>query len=136
MITGLNYLNLAVSNMERSFYFYRNIVGLKPLCKWPNGAYFLAGEAWLCLHLSQEPVVRSPQDYTHLAFSVSQENFDSMVERLTREGVISFKENISEGDSFYFLDPDANKLELHVGDWQSRIAAKKKAPWPNTEFFS
>lgn len=31
------------------------------------------------------------------------------------------EENLSEGDSLYFLDPDGHKLELHVGSLQSRL---------------
>jgi catechol 2,3-dioxygenase-like lactoylglutathione lyase family enzyme len=58
MITGMNHVTLAVTNIDRSFKFYRDIVGLKPLCRWNNGAYFLVGGSetnpdqgfWFCLN--------------------------------------------------------------------------------------
>lgn len=52
-------------------------------------------------------------------------------------GAILFKENTSPGKSLYFLDLDGHKLEIHVGDWKTRIAAKKENPgkWTNVEWF-
>lgn len=135
MITGLNHINLSVSDIGRSFVFYRDLLGLRPLCKWPNGAYFLAGDFWVCLNLNSERTTEPSPDYTHFAFSVKQEEFDSTKQRLLEAGTEPFKENKSEGDSFYFLDPDGHKLEIHVGDWRSRLEIKKKNPWPDTEFF-
>lgn len=44
-------------------------------------------------------------------------------------------ERTSEGNSLYLLDPDGYKLELHVGHWQSRLAAVKEAPYEGMEFF-
>jgi catechol 2,3-dioxygenase-like lactoylglutathione lyase family enzyme len=133
MIKGLNHVTLAVSNVERSFLFYRETLGFNPLCKWPSGAYFLVGDLWFCLNKDEHCAPRA--DYTHVAFSVSHTDFTQTVERLLAAGVVSFKANSSEGDSFYFLDPDGHKLEIHVGDWQSRLAAKMKDPWPGAEFF-
>lgn len=48
-----------------------------------------------------------------------------------------FKENASPGESLYFLDPDGHKLEIHIGNWKTRIAAKKAHPgnWKNVEWF-
>lgn len=135
MITSINHINLSVFDIERSFRFYRELVGLKPLCKWPQGAYFLAGEDWFCLNVTTERTVAIQRDYTHCAFSVSCGDFAVIVDRLVTNGVEPFKDNYSEGESFYFLDPDGHQLELHVGDWRSRIEAKKKAPWPGVEFF-
>lgn len=123
MITGANHYTLAVSNLERSFAFYREVLQLKPLCKWPQGAYFLAGDFWFCLNLDLQRTPKPDPHYTHFAFSVSQDDFQKMVERLQQAGCAAFKGNTSPGDSFYFLDPDGYRLELHVGTWQSRLAA-------------
>jgi len=134
MITGVNHITLATRDVARSFAFYRDVMNFVPLCRWPQGAYFLVGDMWFCLSLDDKRAGPAP-DYTHIAFSVSAQDFSELVSRLITSGVSPFKENISEGESFYFLDPDGHKLEIHVGDWQSRLAAKKANPWPDTEFF-
>ena len=126
MITGANHYTLAVSDIERSFHFYRDIVGLKALCKWPKGAYFLAGDFWFCLNVDPQRESKPDPHYTHFAFTVKPEDFPAMVAKLQDAGCAAFKENTSPGDSFYFLDPDGYRLELHVGTWQSRLKAFKK----------
>jgi len=135
MIRGINHINLSVTDISRSFDFYHQLVGLRPLCKWPQGAYFLAGNDWFCLNVTDEKAVATGLDYTHYAFSAAQEDFNTIIQKLKNAGVTPFKESRSEGESFYFLDPDGHQLELHVGDWRTRLAAKKLAPWPNTEFY-
>lgn len=135
MITNLNHITLAVSDINTSFTFYHDILGLKPLCRWDKGAYFLVGDFWFCLNVDKS--VQPDPAYTHYAFSVTQEKFQSFCDRLITSNVKFFKQNTSEGDSFYFLDPDGHKLEIHVGDWRSRIAMKKAASgdWKNVEWF-
>lgn len=135
MITGLNHITLAVNDLDASFRFYKEILGFKPLCKWPKGAYFLLGDLWFCLS-KDDNRTRSPSScYTHYAFSVDQESFKDLSTRLKEANVSIWKENKSEGESLYFLDPNGHKLEIHVGNWQSRLEHKKKHPWPNAEFF-
>lgn len=140
MISGMNHITLAVKDVEISFDFYRNILGLKPLCKWDKGAYFLiedkSGSAfWFCLNHDDRRVMNPC--YTHYAFSVAPEDFHAMSQKIMGSGAIVFKENTSPGESLYFLDPDGHKLEIHVGDSQTRIAAKKSEPgaWQNVEWF-
>lgn len=60
-----------------------------------------------------------------------------MRERIIASGCETFKENTSPGKSFYFLDPDDHKLEIHVGTLEMRIAAKKNdaSHWKNIEWF-
>lgn len=126
MITGVNHYTIAITDINRSFDFYRNVLELKPLCKWPKGAYFLVGNFWLCLNVDENRQPTPDHHYTHFAFTVSQDNFDQMVLKLKKAGVQSFKENTSPGDSFYFYDPDGYKLEVHTGDWKTRLEAFKK----------
>lgn len=126
MITGANHYTLAVSNLEQSFQFYRDVLGLKPLCKWPQGAYFLAGDFWFCLNGDNNRKPNPDPHYTHFAFSISQADFLKMVSRLQENGCAAFKKNTSPGNSFYFFDPDGYRLEIHVGTWQSRLEAFRK----------
>lgn len=135
LITGVNHITLATKNVTRSFDFYRNILGFKPLCKWNAGAYFLAGDMWFCLNYDE--YCSAGTDYTHIAFTVNQSNFKSLKDKIITNNITIFKDNRSEGDSLYFLDPDGHKLEVHVGDWQSRIALKKQniGNWEDVEFY-
>ena len=38
--------------------------------------------------------------------------------------------------SLFFLDPDRHKLEIHVGNAQSRIAQMRREDWEGLELFS
>lgn len=139
MITSMNHITLAITNLERSFAFYRDILGLTPLVKWDKGAYFLIGEQangfWFCLNV--DPKHSATIGYTHYAFSVEQNNFTLYTERILKSGVKIFKNNTSPGDSLYFLDPDGHKLEIHTGNWCARIAAKKTntGNWKDVEWY-
>lgn len=136
MIQGLNHITLAVQSIEISFLFYKNVMQFKPLVKWHAGAYFiLPDQTWFCLNVDR---TRIPNPcYTHIAFSVAQSEFEMVKARLIQSGVTAFQVNQSEGDSFYFLDPDGHKLEIHVGNDQTRLQHKKEnlGKWENVQFF-
>lgn len=136
MITGLNHITLAVSKLEESLYFYRELLGFRSHVKWRNGAYLSINELWLCLSLDT-PSIQSDDsysDYSHIAFSVTQVEFDNLKTKLITNKVKSWKENKSEGLSFYFLDPDNHKLELHVGDLQTRLESLKSNPYEDLQW--
>ena len=119
-VTGLNHITIAVSDLERSLAFYRDILGMQLRAVWDSGAYLEAGAVWICL--SADPAARRMPhpDYTHIAFSVSDEDFTEFAGKI-RDASSIWKDNSSEGDSIYFLDPDGHKLELHLGTLESRL---------------
>ncbi|MGU3524274.1 fosfomycin resistance glutathione transferase [Enterobacteriaceae bacterium C23F] len=133
MLTGLNHLTLAVTNIDQSIAFYQQLPGMRLRARWDKGAYLSCGELWLCLSLDDE--VTRKQDYTHYAFSLTAEDFPKVVKLLETLGAVVWKENKSEGESFYFLDPDGHRLELHVGDLTQRLAACREKPYAGMVFF-
>ena len=62
-------------------------------------------------------------------------SFDAFAKRIKASGAEIFQENVTEGKSLYFLDPDGHKLEIHVGDLKSRLKSAKETPWKGLEFF-
>ncbi|WHQ76781.1 fosfomycin resistance glutathione transferase [Pantoea sp. Lij88] len=132
MLTGLNHITLAVSNLASSLSFYTGTLGFIPKAAWDHGAYLSLGELWLCLSVD---TVSAGNDYTHYAFTIAGDEFEVFVERLRAAGVTEWKRNKSEGKSFYFLDPDGHKLEIHDGDLESRIRACLTQPYQGMTFF-
>lgn len=131
MLKSLNHLTLAVSDLAVSLAFWRDLLGLELHAEWRTGAYLTCGDLWLCLSYDAERRCVPPQesDYTHYAFSTAPDDFVPFTQRLREAGVTVWKDNKSEGESFYFLDPDGHKLELHVGDLASRLAACRENPY-------
>lgn len=135
MITAVNHITLAVSDLPRSFTFYTQLLGLTPKARWADGAYLLAGEIWICLSLDTQTRTRPLPEYSHLAFSVDAEDFRLAAAKLEQAGVGRWKKNSSEGDSVYFLDPDGHKLELHVGTLASRLQALQARPYQDLQLY-
>lgn len=137
MLTTLNHLTLAVSDLARSVDFYHHLLGLKLHARWDNGAYLTCGDIWICLSVDEaRRVVPADQsDYTHYAFSIDEGELAAFITRLEQAGVVSWKVNKSEGASYYFLDPDGHKLEAHVGDLAQRLAACRAQPYKGMVFF-
>ena len=126
MLTSLNHITLTVSDLDRSLFFYQNILGFQGHVKWDNGAYLSIPGLWLCLNLGQPERLN---DYTHFAFSLKESDYHNLVIKLKTNGVHQWQENTSEGESFYFLDPDEHKLELHLGSLETRLAELKTSPY-------
>jgi catechol 2,3-dioxygenase-like lactoylglutathione lyase family enzyme len=135
LLTGLNHLTLGVADLERSFAFYKDLLGFKPAALWNMGAYLSLGGLWLCLSLDDKRANGAEPDYTHYAFDIAQGDFAAFRARLLEAGVTEWRQNRSEGDSFYFLDPDGHQLEAHVGSLASRLAECRSAPYAGMRFF-
>ena len=135
MIRGLNHLTISVKDAQRSFAFYTEAVGLKPVARWPRGSYLLAGDLWVALVEDYTVRPGALPEYTHVAFDVAPEDFAALCASVGRAGVEVWQENRTEGESLYFLDPDGHKLELHCSSLQARLASAKAEPWEGLEFF-
>lgn len=126
MLRGLNHITIAVSDLDQSLTFYSELLGMKAHVRWDGGAYLSLGDVWFCLSCDK---VAPSQDYSHIALDISDSDFVQFTEKLRDAGVIEWKQNSSEGDSVYFLDPDGNKLEVHSGDLQTRLDSLKDKPY-------
>ncbi|MEA4963174.1 Glutathione transferase FosA [bioreactor metagenome] len=130
MINGINHITFAILDLERSLNFYVNLLGLRLIAKWDKGAYLLAGNQWIALNVDEVRIAVPTGDYSHISFNVPSSDFQSLKEKLEEAGVRSFKENTSEGESFYFLDPDGHKLELHYNTLEDRLKWARENDWP------
>lgn len=139
MLTGLNHLTLAVADLPASIAFYRDLLGFRLEARWDQGAYLELGSLWLCL--SREPQYGGPAaDYTHYAFGIAAADFARFAAQLRAHGVREWKQNRSEGDSFYFLDPDGHRLRptpatcaagsRRAGKRPMRECVSPTRPWP------
>ena len=124
-----------VTNLDRSFDFYKNVLGFSPKLRWGEGAYFMSGDLWLVLIVDKH-VRKSPHlEYSHIAFNVDENKFSEVSDHIVKSGAKIFKKNSSEGLSLYFLDPDGYKLEVHHGDINSRLEHYRKKDSKKYIFF-
>ena len=135
MITGINHITLSIKSVAESFAFYTQVLGFRPIARWPVGAYLLAGDLWIALVLDQRVRAAALPEYTHVAFTVAQADFAALSRRIVEAGAPIWQPNQTEGDSLYFLDPNGHKLEIHASDLETRLSTAKASPWEGLEFF-
>jgi catechol 2,3-dioxygenase-like lactoylglutathione lyase family enzyme len=128
-ISGLNHLTLAVSNLERSVAFYGGLLGFAVRMRGPTSAYLEAGTLWLALVLDRDVRQGPLPEYSHVAFSVGPSELPALADKLAGAGVPRWQESKTT-ESFYFLDPDGHKLELHSGDIRGRLAVRANSHEP------
>jgi len=110
----IHHLHFDTTNIDESVKFYRNVLKLE-LIKQTNGTAVLAipSDQTLVLHQVKELCEVTKTDYNerHFAFSVSDEGFHTIVDRLHKQGIREADElgggrNRKPGDlGTYFKDP-------------------------------
>ena len=134
-INGINHITFATLNLTKAIAFYTQILGCELIATWEQGAYLLAGELWLCLSYDPQTKTKTLAEYTHIAFNVTSQNFAALAEKISQNAIPIWKNNKSEGESLYILDPDYNKLEIHVSDLKNRLAAIQKQPYSGMKLY-
>ncbi|TDQ37391.1 metallothiol transferase FosB [Aureibacillus halotolerans] len=124
----MNHICFEVQNVETSLVFYTDVLKGKRLVQGRTTAYLDIGGEWIALNenTSRQPV---QQSYTHLAFSISEDDVEVWKQHLTAYGVSILKgRERAEEDrkSLYFYDPDGHLLELHTGTRADRLAYYRK----------
>ncbi|MET3938625.1 metallothiol transferase [Paenibacillus sp. PvP094] len=123
-IQGINHLCFSVSNLERSITFYEQALGARIQVKGNKLAYFDLAGLWIALN--QEDVIRNytERTYTHIAFTVKEEEFDKSVQELKAAGADILPgraRDPRDARSVYFTDPDGHLFELHTGTMKQRL---------------
>ncbi|MCE0498090.1 MAG: VOC family protein [Methylacidiphilales bacterium] len=137
MISGISHVTFAVSDLDRSLHFYSAVVGLQPLVRWKEGAYLSAGDLWVSLILDKAAgEATNNSSYTHAAFAVPPEQFTALRDRLVAHDAEEWQPNSSPGESFYFLDPDGHKLEIHARTLADRLAWLRENPKPGLKWLA
>jgi hypothetical protein len=111
------------------------VLNFKPVARWSEGAYLTIGNTWIALIYEKNMNGRPRPDYSHIALSCRQSDFIALHNKILEAGAMKWQENPTEGDSLYFYDPNGHKLELHVGDLDSRLKDMKTRQKADTEYF-
>lgn len=128
MIKGISHITLIVKNLDTASDFLRNIFDAKEV--YASGEkqfslskekFFLVNDIWVCI---MEGDSHRDRTYDHIAFSVSEEDFDGYVSKIHAAGVEvkpARPRVEGEGRSIYFYDYDHHLFELHTGTLEERL---------------
>lgn len=129
MIEGLSHMTFVVRDLDRMSSILEGVLGAKQVYASDGETFsvsrekfFLVGDLWIAIMEGESLPDRS---YNHVAFKISDDDFDAYVERVTGLGLEMRPPRPrveGEGRSIYFHDDDNHLFELHTGTLSERLA--------------
>jgi catechol-2,3-dioxygenase len=106
---------LEVADLDAAARFYGETLGLSPLSRSDNRAWFLVGERSRIGLWTPQIGIAGGQGgaHVHYAMHVDEADYDAAVARLHEHGLDVHEEDFEEnGRAAYVTDPDGNVVEL------------------------
>lgn len=130
MIESISHVTFIVKDIDRTAHFFRTIFDAEEVYDGAGKNYsisyekfFVVGGIWVAV-MAGEP--QSERSYNHVAFKVSDADFDVYLSRIKQHGLEMTpgrKRVEGEARSIYFYDYDNHLFELHTGTLSERIAS-------------
>lgn len=128
MIESLSHITFIVRNIKTMAHFLSTIFDAEEIYdsakknfSISHEKFFIIGGIWIVV-MEGEPL--SERSYNHIAFKISDSEFDEYVSRINKLGleVKPGRERVEgESRSIYFYDYDNHLFELHTGTLQDRL---------------
>ena len=129
MIEGLSHMTFVVRDLERMSRILEGVLGAREVYASGDDTFslsrekfFLAGDIWIAIMEGESLPLRT---YNHVAFKISDDDFDACVARVAALGLDMRPPRPrveGEGRSIYFHDDDNHLFELHTGTLSERLA--------------
>ena len=137
MIPCISHITFIVRDLDKAVSFFQQIFSAvvvydsgKETFSLSPERFLLIGDLWIAV-MEGEPLPE--KTYNHIAFSITDDEFDEYKERLAKAGV-EMREGRSriagEGRSLYFYDLDNHLFELHTGTLRQRLQSYKNHAAP------
>lgn len=132
MIEGISHVTFIVRELELATKFFKEIFEAEEVYASGDNTFsisrekfFLIGEQWIAI-MEGDPL--PTRTYNHIAFKISEADFETYQSRIRRLGV-DFKPPRArvegEGRSLYFYDFDNHLFEIHTGTLSQRLKRYK-----------
>ncbi len=115
IIESINHIGITVSNLERSVNFYKEMFDFEVVesAGGADQAFLKMGD--ILISLSEVSEYKSPAESKNcISFFVDEEDFEDALDELEEKNIkiVHGPENIRNGKSVIFLDPDDNRIEI------------------------
>ena len=109
---GVNHISFAVSNLEKSLEFYRDIFFFDTVEKKAEKgeAYLTIGDMKLRLKETKDIAERSAESY--ISFNIDMQDFDDALDELDDRGIKYDELDDEDGRRIVLSDPDGNQLAI------------------------